>query len=259
MTAALLDARTALLSAIRDHAVLGPLLEFVTREMTDDPGHDIDHALRVARWCIHIGRTIDVPWEEAAAAALLHDIVNVPKDSPQRKRASELSADRAGEVLTSLGWSTEARDAICAAIADHSYSRDVIPRSALGCALQDADRLDALGALGIMRTVSTGVLLGGRYFDPDDPWAARRPMDDRRFTLDHFFTKLLKLPDTMRTDAGRKEAHTRAQTMRQFLHALGEEIGVQLPQTPLRAGAREPMESQEGSGSAHEDVSGDSP
>ena len=100
-----------------------------------------------------------------------------------------------------------------------------MPRSLLGDALQDADRLEALGALGVLRTASCGARIGADYFDGDDPWAEHRELDDAKHTVDHFFKKLLRLPPTLRTAAGRAEAERRAEFMLAFLRQLGDEIG----------------------------------
>jgi len=169
-----------------------------------------------------------VPARDAVAAALCHDIVNVPKNSAKRATASALSADAARRLLAKHGFDRARVDAIAAAIRDHSYSRGAVPESDLGRALQDADRLDALGAIGILRTISTGVRMRARTFDPGDPWAAARPLDDRAFSIDHFFTKLLHLPRTMRTPRGRAEAERRVRILRRFLEALSREIAVPL-------------------------------
>ena len=77
---------------------------------------------------------------------------------------------------------------------------------------------------------------GGAWFHPDDPWAEARPLDDARYSVDHFFTKLLGLPATMRTPAGRVEAERRAEFLRQFLARLGDELGRPGP----AAGTRRP-------------------
>ena len=114
---------------------------------------------------------------------------------------------------------------IAAAIRDHSYSRGAIPESLLGQILQDADRLEALGAVGIMRCVATGVQMGGELFHSTDPWARDRELDEQKFAVDHFFTKLFKLPNTMQTKKGRAEALRRVEVMQRFLDALGQELG----------------------------------
>jgi len=205
-------------------AGLGPLLDEVRAELDDDPGHDLSHCLRVALWTVRLAGGA-VSRREALAAALLHDVVNLPKDSPDRARASELSAGVAREVLPRHRFDAEAIERVASAVRDHSYSRGATPTDPLGRALQDADRLEALGALGIFRPATCGARMGARYFDPDDPWARRRELDDLRYTVDHFFQKLLGLAATMTTEAGRAEAQRRIDFMRAFLEQLGREIG----------------------------------
>jgi len=217
--------REAMLAAIRADPRLAPLLDRVAGTMDDDPGHDLAHVLRVALWTLRIGGAAVDP-DEAVAAALLHDIVNVPKDSPDRARASELCAEQARAWLPAHGFAAEAVERIADAIRDHSFSRGSVPSTPLGMALQDADRLEALGVIGFMRCVSTGARMGARYFHDTDPWARRgRAHDDRAYSIDHFFVKLLGLAATMNTPAGRAEAERRASYLRLTLEHLGAEIG----------------------------------
>ncbi len=189
-----------------------------------DLTHDASHLLRVALWTLRLGGA-GVDAREAVAAALLHDAVNLPKDSSERVFASERSAELTRARLPELGFSADAVDRIADAVRDHSFSRGAVPATTLGCALQDADRLEALGAIGLLRCISTGVRMGGAWFDGDDPWAQRRPLDDTAFSVDHFATKLLKLPASMRTEAGRAEAHQRTAFLWAFMVQLGHELG----------------------------------
>ena len=189
-----------------------------------DPTHDTAHALRVADWTLRLGGE-EVDAREAIAAALLHDAVNPPKDSPERSLASTHSAELALTRLGALGFAPDAAERVADAIRDHSFSRGAVPATALGRALQDADRLEALGAIGLLRCITTGVRLGGEWFHADDPWAEARVLDDTRWSVDHFFAKLLQLPATMRTAAGRAEAERRAAFLRAFLEQLGGELG----------------------------------
>lgn len=193
-----------------------------------DQGHDLAHFLRVAFWTIQIvgdsGNT-----REAIAAALLHDIVNVPKNSQLRKEASKLCSEEAERVLPSFGFDAEAISRISEAIRCHSFSRGEIPTTPLAKALQDADRLEALGSIGIMRCISVGTRMNGEFFNSADPWAKKRSLDDNRYSIDHFYVKLLKLPESMTTEAGRAEAQRRADTMKLFLERLGEELGEPAP------------------------------
>lgn len=220
--------RDGILAIIAEDPRLRELKREVERRMAEnpfqDPGHDLFHFIRVALWTIRLGQGRLDP-ACAIAAALLHDIVNVPKNSPDRSRASELSAQVAREILPRYGFSTEEIQEIAEAVRDHSFSRGAVPQRQLGKCLQDADRLESLGSIGLMRLISTGCRMGAQYFDPADPWAKKRDLDDLRYSTDHFFTKIFKLPETMNTAAGKKEALHRAQQMRAFLEQLGEELG----------------------------------
>ena len=90
-----------------------------------------------------------------------------------------------------------------------------------------------LGAIGLFRNISTGALMGSQYFDASDPWARERALDDKAFSVDHFFVKLLRLPTTMTTEAGRVEATRRAGVLIQIIDALEAELGVPLGSHPL--------------------------
>ena len=93
-----------------------------------------------------------------------------------------------------------------------------------GAVSSGADRLDSLGAIGIARCLLVGGRLDRPLCDPDDPFCDQRSPDDASYTLDHFYAKLLKLPATMQTAAGRAEAERRADLMRRYLDDLRQEI-----------------------------------
>ena len=205
-------------------AALRSLFRYVVERHANDAAHDVGHLLRVADWTLRLGGP-EVSSPEAIAAALLHDLVSVRKDSEDRSKASEWSAQQAEPLLRERGFDGDAVLRITAAIRDHSFSSGAAPSDKLGEALQDADRLDALGAIGVMRLAVTGAGMGSVCAHLEDPWAERRPLDDRRFMLDHFFAKLLLLPERMITEAGKAEAGRRAAWMISFLEQFGNEIG----------------------------------
>lgn len=222
-----MESRQELLSFVSEDPGLASLLALVSHD-DGDASHDLGHLLRVTLWTVRIGGDGVVP-REAVAAGLLHDYVNVPKNSPDRARASELCAEAAEPLLATAGFDGQSVRRISDAIRDHSFSRGATPTHPLGRALQDADRLEALGAIGIARTFATGQRMGAKFFEETDPFAANRELDDIAFSVDHFYKKLLGLPDTMLTEAGRAEGRKRAQLLRDFLVALGDELGIPAP------------------------------
>ncbi|ACO47055.2 HD domain-containing protein [Deinococcus deserti] len=201
---------------------------WVQQHMTPDAAHDEGHLHRVALWTRRCAP--QEPVVLAVAAALTHDVVNLPKNHPQRAQASTLAAQAVQQVLPDLGFTPAQAHEVALAVRDHSFSRGAVPATPLGAALQDADRLDALGALGVMRVAAVGGHLGRAIFDAADPWCQQREPDDQAFTVDHFFTKLLRLSASFQTVPGRAEAQRRTAVMHAFLTQLGEEIGVPYPE-----------------------------
>jgi uncharacterized protein len=150
------------------------------------------------------------------AACYLHDIVNLPKNHPDRARASTHAASLACEKLTEAGFPTEKLPAVAHAIEAHSFSAGIAPVTMEAKIVQDADRLDALGAIGLARLFYTAGRMGSSFAHPDDPLAQHRPLDDKQFALDHIEAKLATLPGTMQTAAGGKIAATRFAMLQAF-------------------------------------------
>lgn len=192
---------------------------------TPDPAHDMAHIARVWANVQTIAAEEPAPdMELLRAACVFHDLVSLPKDAPNRSDASRLSAEAARPLALACGLPEAKLDAMAHAIEAHSFSAGISPRTPEAEILQDADRLDALGAIGIARMFAVSGSLARPLYDTADPSARGRPLDDTAFALDHFETKLLKLPATMRTETGRRLAETRAVYMRDFLSRLMREI-----------------------------------
>ena len=119
--------------------------------------------------------------------------------------------------------------AIQHAIEAHSFSAGITPETPEARILRDADRLDALGAIGVARNFSVSGALGRSLYDPADPFAEHRPLDDLAYSVDHWKVKLLALPGDMLTDAGKLIAQKRTHGMIRFLEEFAEEIGHSLP------------------------------
>ena len=216
-----------------DSAQLEGRLEaaLLQRDDGSDGSHDVHHARRVLRNALEIaGREGGATNQRVLmGAAYLHDLVNLPKDSPDRAQASRLSAEAAAPILRELGFDDDEIAATRHAIAAHSFSAQIPPETLEAKILQDADRMEAIGALGIARTFYVAGKLRSALFDGDDPFAQGRPLDDSKFGVDHFKAKLLGLADTMQTSAGREVAAERTRSMRRFLDDLAAEVGVENP------------------------------
>ena len=189
-----------------------------------DPAHDLEHVHRVVRTAKALAASEGARLDVVVPAAWLHDVVAVAKDSADRSRASSLAAAEATSLLLRWRYPGALVAEIAHAIEAHSFSAGIEPRAPEARVVQDADRLDALGSIGIARCFAVGGALGRPLYDPADPFCERRPPDDARFTVDHFFAKLLDLPATMRTAAGRTEGERRAERVRAFLGGLREEL-----------------------------------
>lgn len=202
---------------------------FLDVQAAGDAAHDRAHIRRVVNNARALALVEGADLAVVIPAAWLHDCVTVPKDSPQRPQASQLSAAAGESYLRKAGYPRRHIAAISHAIAAHSFSANISPQSIEARVVQDADRLDAIGAVGIARCLMLGATLGRPLYDPVEPFPIHRPADDTVSSIDHFFTKLLRLEATMKTAAGRAEAARRSAFLRTFLIQLGEEIGVPAP------------------------------
>jgi uncharacterized protein len=198
------------------------LLDFSTND--EDGAHDLSHIVRVWRNAKVIHGEEGGDLEVLAAGVLLHDCVQVAKDSPLRSKASLLAANEARARLEALAWEPSRVDTVANAIESHSFSAGVVPTSIEGCILQDADRLDAIGVSGIARCFYTAGRMGSRLYDLADPGAKGRPLDDGRNALDHFPKKLLTLEGSFKTRKGQELARERHQRLHEFYRAMLAEV-----------------------------------
>jgi uncharacterized protein len=194
-----------------------------------DAAHDVLHLARVV---MNARALADAESSEHVvdrfvieAAGWLHDLVQLPKGAGQPGESARKSAVAADELLASSGVVAERRARIRHAIEAHSFSGNLLPDTLEAAIVQDADRLDALGAIGIARLWVSGVALGGRLYSANDPAARERALDDRSFGLDHIERKLLRLPATMNTSAGRREAERRAAFVATYRAEFLRELG----------------------------------
>jgi uncharacterized protein len=193
-----------------------------------DGSHDLGHFQRVWRAAQYINKEEGLIADPLVllTAAYFHDLVSLPKNHPERNTASRLSAERTVRLLeeTFVDFPREKIEAVRHAIHAHSFSAGVEPLTAAARILQDADRLEALGAIGLARVFYTAGQLGQKLFDEEDPLASFRELDDKMYALDHFKVKLLKLPARMNTATGRRLADERAAYLTVFMERIHSEI-----------------------------------
>lgn len=190
-----------------------------------DVAHDLEHIRRVVRNAETLAAAEAARLEVVWPAAWLHDCVTVPKDSPLRAQASRLAAEQAVGWLREWGYPAEFLPEIAHAIEAHSFSAGITPRSIEAKVVQDADRLEAIGAIGLARCLMLSGAMNRPLYAVDDPFCEKRKPDDGVSAVDHFHTKLLRLEGTMQTESGRREARQRTEYLRGFLAQLRREIG----------------------------------
>ncbi|MEI7375951.1 phosphohydrolase [Dickeya chrysanthemi] len=205
------------------------LSQYVARHLADsvDSAHDHHHLVRVANSARRIQQQEGGDLRVIIAAAYLHDIVLVPKNHPDRCRASRMAAQEALRILSQdfPDFPHSLHPALCHAVEAHSFSAGITAQTLEAKIVQDADRLDSLGALGLARVFYVAGMMGRSLFDPQDLFACEREPDDRIYTLDHFRIKLMKLPETMNTAEGKRIAEANASWLVDFLAKLSGEIG----------------------------------
>jgi uncharacterized protein len=190
-----------------------------------DPAHDFQHIMRVYKNAELIGKKERADLEVLLPAVLLHDLVVYPKGSTKTSKSADDSADMAERWLRSYGYPQERIDKISYCIRTHSYSKRLVPTTLEGKILQDADRLDALGAIGIARTFSVVGYEKRAFYNPGDPfWRSGRELNDREWTLDHFYKKLFRLKKSMHTRTAKEMAKERAKFMELFISQLKKEL-----------------------------------
>jgi uncharacterized protein len=191
------------------------------------PAHDFQHILRVYKNAEMISKQEEsVDLDIVLAAALLHDLVVYPKGSSKTINSADDSAEIAKKILLEYkNYPREKIEKVADAIRTHSYSKRLVPETLEGKILQDADRLDAIGAIGIARTFSVGGSENRSLYNPTDPfYESERQLDDTQWTLDHIKKKLMILKNSMYTKTAKKIAEERTEFMELFLNQLRKEI-----------------------------------
>ena len=199
--------------------------QFVLEQEIHDAAHDINHIKRVVSSAKQLAKTEGANLNIVVPAAWLHDCVSFAKSDPNNKRASLLAAEKATQFLVKIGYPEQYHSAIAHAIAAHSYSANIATESLEAEVVQDADRLDGLGAIGVSRCMLVAGKLGNQLYATSDPFCQGRNPDSKVAAVDHFYEKLFKTARSMKTQAGLAEANTRVAFMQGFLRQLAKEMG----------------------------------
>ena len=197
---------------------LGRLEEFVKSTCSGDPAHDWWHVVRVRKLSALLARDMHCDHELVDLIALLHDTWDWKLDNAPSNR------ERATKLLRELGFTEERIRLIVAMVDTIGYKGSEVPDPESPVevdVVRDADRLDAMGAIGIARAFAYGGSRARPIHDPDTPPIRHRTPEEYRktgtTTINHFYEKLLLLRARMRTKRGKELARGRHQFMIMFL------------------------------------------
>ena len=196
-------------------------MEFIKNIFSgDSSGHDYYHTIRVYKLATKIAKKENADVRTVQLAALLHDVDDI-KLSPDTYATKK----NAVNFMTANNIDQETINAVCKIIDEVSFAGtdSVVPDTIEGKCVQDADRLDAIGAIGIARTFAYGGSKGRKIYDPEITLKIGMNKDEYRnnqdsTSINHFYEKLLLLKDMMNTTEGRKLAEHRQAVMQEFLN-----------------------------------------
>ncbi len=180
--------------------------------------HAFDHTQRVYNMAIKLAKSQDVNLNVIKASALLHDIARLKEDNNEVKCHAEHGAEMAKTILKEINFPDNEIDKVCYAIKVHRHSKGVNAETKEAQILQDADRLDALGAITIARMFSTGGKINRPIYRPGIPFGQVHPGYESDSTIHGFHARILKItPDSFYTEKARKIAKKRYDFVVKFL------------------------------------------
>ncbi len=211
-----------------DHAVLSEeIFERIREEARKHykhQHHDFSHAERVCKLAVRIARELHEPvdLDVLRAAAPLHDVARAYEDEGLVEDHAREGARIAREILRKVGFPEEKIEKVAYCIEVHRFREGAVPETLEAKILQDADRLDMLGAVGIARVFARAGWSNTPLHDPGIP--PKPHYDGRSATaINHFYEKLLRIKDTIHTEPARRIAEERHSFMVQFLERFLKE------------------------------------
>jgi len=194
---------------------------------SNDQVHDFEHVMRVYKLAEVLAQKEGADIEIVRAAALLHDAQSASGSEDLRMEHHEAAAVFAAEVLEQEGWPPERMQAVQNCILTHRFRAGLAPETLEAKVLFDADKLDAIGAIGAARALAFAVLDGQPlYAEPSDAFRnTHKPQPDEAYTAYHeFLFKLSRIKDRMQTQSGKAMAAERHTFMQNFFSQLRDEV-----------------------------------
>jgi uncharacterized protein len=192
---------------------------------SDDPSHDFLHAHRVMTLAEEIALDEKADVEVLIPAALFHDVIVYPKNHSLSKNEADESAEYTGNLLRSINeYPVVKIEKVMECIRVHSFSKGITPELLEAKILQDADRLEATGAISILRTFASTGQMKRPFYNESDPFCENRDPEPFNYGLDLFYTRLLKVEGMMHTNLAKNIAQKRTAFLRSFLQQLESEL-----------------------------------
>ncbi len=181
-------------------------------------GHEISHTERVYNLAMTIAKTESVDLDILKASALLHDIARKKESNKEIKCHADEGSKMAKEILKKTSFPKEKVNEVVYAIKVHRYSKGIIPETIEAKILQDADRLDALGAISFGRIFSFdgkhGIPIHNPKILPKEKYTAKKDTSG----INHFYEKIVKLkPETFHTKKAKEFAKNRYKFSKDFV------------------------------------------
>lgn len=205
------------------------LINIATRKINyrTDPSHDINHTIRVLSLAEKIAIKEEADLDIVIASAIFHDVIVYPKNHIRRLTSSKESSNYARKIL--IKEKSFPRGKIkktCKAIELCSFTRGIKPDFLEAKILQDADSLEAMGAISVMRTFASAGQMNISFYNETDPFCKKRKPNDNKYAVDLFFTRLLVVSERLHT----KTAKTLAKKRLSFLYSFLKQFEFELLQ-----------------------------
>jgi len=184
--------------------------------------HDKSHVERVYNLAVQIGKEENADLDVVKAAALLHDIARAMEDEGRIEDHATEGAKMARKVLEESNFPKEKIEKVMHCIEVHRFKKGMEAKSLEAKILQDADRLDIIGAIGLARVFTRGGWSNIPIHDPSTP--PKEKYDGKSLSsVNHIYEKILKVKDSVHTDAAKEIAEERHRFVEKFLEKLFKE------------------------------------